>query len=61
LIALLVPLRAPQARPTPGVPKKDAAASCGMAAADVAEETLDWLTNQATLASDQAMASTVLQ
>ena len=38
-----------------------AAASYGMEAADVAAETLDWLTNQAALASAQAIASQALQ
>ena len=60
-MAVLLLCRAPQARPARGPANMAAAASCGMAAADDAAETLDWLTNQAELASAQAIASQALQ
>ena len=59
-MAVLLLCRAPQARPSRGSPNTASAVSCGMAAAEVADETLDWLMNQPTLASAQASASIVL-
>src|ERR1700730_16580006 len=60
-MAGLLLCRAPQARPARGPANMTAAASCGMAAADDAAETLDWLTNQAGPASAQAIPSQALQ
>src|SRR5436190_18330282 len=51
LIALLRLWRAPQARPTLGLPKTSSAVSGGIAAAEVAEETFDWVMNEVALAS----------